>query len=71
VLVDGSEVGQLVAESGWRAYNFDVPAALIAGKRQLTVTIRSDTFRPRAFDRASPDDRALGVMLRSAEIQAP
>jgi hypothetical protein len=71
VLVDGSEVGQLVAQPGWRSYKFEVPAALIAGKRQLTVTLRSDTFRPRAFDRASPDDRALGVMVRSVEIQAP
>jgi hypothetical protein len=71
ILIDGSEVGHLVTEVGWRSYSFDIPAALIAGKRQLTVTLRSDTFRPRAFDRASPDDRALGVMVRSVEIQAP
>jgi 4-amino-4-deoxy-L-arabinose transferase-like glycosyltransferase len=46
----------------WESYQFALPPGL-AAEEQLIVTVRSDTFRPRQYHRASPDDRALGVMI--------
>jgi hypothetical protein len=64
----GRELGQLVAEPGWHNYSFAIPAELIPETRRLIITIRSDTFRPRHFDRTSPDNRALGVLVGRAEV---
>jgi tetratricopeptide (TPR) repeat protein len=68
IYVGGREIGQPVAEPGWRSYSFDVPADLIPETRRIEVTIRSATFRPRDLDRASPDNRALGVLVGPIEI---
>jgi len=62
------ELGQLVAASGWHSYSFVIPAELIPATRRLIITLRSDTFRPRDFDRSSPDNRALGVLVGRVEI---
>ncbi len=56
-------LGQLVAEPGWHSYSFAIPAELIPATRRLIITLRSDTVRPRDFDRTSPDNRALGVLV--------
>jgi tetratricopeptide (TPR) repeat protein len=69
IAVGGREIGQFMAEPGWRRYDFAVPAELIPDTGRLIVTIRSATFRPRDFDRASPDNRALGVMVGRVELQ--
>ncbi|HJZ45621.1 MAG TPA: hypothetical protein VKE41_00585, partial [Roseiflexaceae bacterium] len=70
ISVGGREIGQLLAEAGWHRYGFAIPPDLVPQARRLTVTLSSDTFRPRDFDRASPDNRALGVMVRRVEIKA-
>jgi hypothetical protein len=62
------ELGQLVAAPGWHSYSFAIPAELIPATRRLMITLRSDTFRPRDFDRSSPDNRALGVLVGRVEI---
>jgi dolichyl-phosphate-mannose-protein mannosyltransferase/tetratricopeptide repeat protein len=69
IRVGGRELGQLVAEPGWHSYSFGIPADLISETRRLIITIRSDTFRPRNFDRASPDNRLLGVLVGRVEIK--
>lgn len=71
LLVNGQALGQFAPDDAWRSYSADVPAALIGPERQLLVELRSDTFRPRDYDRASPDDRALGVLVRSIALVAP
>jgi hypothetical protein len=68
IYVGGREIGQLVADPGWHSYSFAVPAELIPETRRIVVAVRSATFRPRAFDRASPDNRALGVLVGRVEI---
>jgi hypothetical protein len=68
IRVGGRELGQLVAEPGWHSYSFGIPAELIPETRRLIITMRSDTFRPRDFDRSSPDNRALGVLVGRAEV---
>ena len=62
------ELGQLVVAPGWHSYSFAIPVELIPTTRRLIITLRSDTFRPRDFDRTSPDNRALGVLVGRVEI---
>jgi hypothetical protein len=57
--LDGRELGRIQPETSWQT--FSVPINQPAGLAVLTI--RSDTFRPRAYDRASPDNRDLGVMV--------
>jgi len=71
ILVNEQEIARLAPENEWREYRVDLPAALIASDRRLIITIRSDTFRPRDYDRASPDNRDLGVIVRAIEMVAP
>ena len=59
VSADGRELGRIQPQSGWGDYS--LPLSHPAGP--LVLTLRSDTFRPRDFDRNSPDDRARGVMI--------
>ena len=63
VLADGREIGRARPGPGWQTYRFPLPPGGAS-----VVTLRSDTFRPRDYDRASPDGRALGVMVRRAAI---
>jgi hypothetical protein len=67
VSAGGRELGRIQPQSGWRTYS--LPLSHPAGP--LVVTLRSDTFRPRDYDRASPDDRALGVMVGHVAVVAP
>jgi 4-amino-4-deoxy-L-arabinose transferase-like glycosyltransferase len=68
IYISGREIGQLVAEPGWRSYSFAIPAELIPATRRLVLAVRSPTFRPRDYDRISPDNRALGVLVGRVEI---
>jgi hypothetical protein len=68
IYISGREIGQLVAEPGWRSYSFAIPAELIPATRRLVLALRSPTFRPRDYDRISPDNRALGVLVGRVEI---
>lgn len=65
VFVDGHQIGQLQADATWQTYQ--IPAQLQPGR--MIVTIRSDVFRPRDHDRASPDNRTLGVMIKRIEVR--
>jgi hypothetical protein len=69
IRIGAHALGQLVAEPGWHSYSFAIPAELIPATRRLIITLRSDTFRPRDFDRTSPDNRALGVLVGRVEIK--
>jgi 4-amino-4-deoxy-L-arabinose transferase-like glycosyltransferase len=68
ILVNGQAIARLAPGNEWRGYHIDVPAALIPPDRRLIVTLQSDTFRPRDYDRASPDNRDLGVMIRRVAL---
>jgi tetratricopeptide (TPR) repeat protein len=70
IRIGDRELGPIEAAPGWHSYSFTIPVELIPATRRLTITLRSDTFRPRDFDRASPDNRALGVLVGRAEITA-
>jgi 4-amino-4-deoxy-L-arabinose transferase-like glycosyltransferase len=71
ILVNGRMIARLAPSNEWREYSVDLPTALIPPDRRLIVTVHSDTFRPHDYDRTNPDDRDLGVMVRSIEVVAP
>jgi 4-amino-4-deoxy-L-arabinose transferase-like glycosyltransferase len=71
ILVNGQTIARLAPANQWREYSVELPTALIPPDRRLIVTIRSDTFRQRDYDRANPDDRDLGVMVRRAAVVSP
>jgi hypothetical protein len=64
VLIDGRPAGSFSVGPAWQTV--EIPLSQPGGP--LEVELRTPTFAPRAFDRASPDGRTLGVMLDSAEI---
>jgi 4-amino-4-deoxy-L-arabinose transferase-like glycosyltransferase len=66
VEVAGRTLERVAVAPGWASYRIDLPGS--SQQDELTVTLRSDTFRPRDLDRASPDGRALGVMVRRIEV---
>jgi tetratricopeptide (TPR) repeat protein len=65
VLAGGRSIGTIQLEPGWQTYSLPLPAP----PSLLVVTLSSSTFRPRDYDRASPDDRALGVMVHRVSIK--
>lgn len=71
VLLNGRELARLQPANGWASYRVEVPAELLGAERRALVELRSETFRPRDYDRASPDDRELGVRVRSIAAAAP
>jgi hypothetical protein len=64
LLIDGGLAGSYSVGAAWQSVEIPLPEPGGA----LEVELRSPTFTPRAFDRASPDGRALGVMLDAAEV---
>jgi hypothetical protein len=71
VLANGVEIGRITPATEWRTYRLALPDEAIASGDEITVTIVSDTFRPRAFDRASGDNRDLGVAVDLARVVWP
>ena len=65
VSVNGQVAARLAPTNGWARYTVVLPAA---ANGPLLVALQSDTFRPRAYNRASPDDRDLGVLVRSVAV---
>jgi hypothetical protein len=63
----GRELGRIQPEAGWRTYT--LPLDRPPGP--LVLTLRGTTFRPRDYDPASPDDRALGVMVGRVAVVRP
>lgn len=70
VLVDGTVVGTVRPVSEWFVYRIRLPDTF-GRPDEVIVTLRSDTYRPRDFDRASPDNRALGVMVDHVGLATP
>ncbi len=64
-LANGQEIGRVTLADGWRTYSMPLPSSISS---PLVLTLRSDTFRPRDYDRASPDNRTLGVMVSRVEV---
>ena len=60
VAVNGQPLATLNLAAGWHDYRLPLPATAVG---ELTIELRSPTFAPRSYDRASPDGRDLGVMV--------
>lgn len=67
VTLDGRELGAITVAAGWGEYRLELPAP-IATEQVVVVGLRSDTFTPRDYDRASPDGRRLGVQIAAVTI---
>lgn len=67
VWAGGEHLATLEAGPEWAEAAVPLPGT--AGGGELTVELRSPTFTPREFDRASPDGRRLGVVLDWAEVR--
>ena len=65
LLVNGAVAGTFSIGAEWQ--ELALPLAGTGG--ELLVELRSPTFTPRSFDRASPDGRQLGVQLAWAELR--
>jgi tetratricopeptide (TPR) repeat protein len=69
IAVNGQPVETLRVENAWQEYTLPLPAAALGEESApLVVALRSDTFRPRTYNRASDDGRVLGVMVESVRI---
>jgi len=65
LLVNGAVVGTFSIGAEWQ----ELALPLAGAGDELLVELRSPTFTPRSFDRASPDGRQLGVQLAWAELR--
>ncbi|HEY0739058.1 MAG TPA: glycosyltransferase family 39 protein [Herpetosiphonaceae bacterium] len=61
VALDGVALGSIQVGGDWQTFTLEVPESLRG--RAATLTLATTTFRPRAYDRASPDNRELGVQV--------
>jgi hypothetical protein len=55
---------RVMLDAAWRTIVVAAPPG-----EETRVTIRAVTFQPRAFDMASPDERALGVLIDGVEAR--
>jgi hypothetical protein len=68
IAVDGAPAGTFSVGADWQELR--LPLSVASSERDaIVVELRAPTFLPRQFDRASPDGRALGVMLDWAEVR--
>ncbi len=63
VLANGVSVGTLKVGAEWQTFTVPLPEHLQAPAKPLTVRLESATFRQRDFDRASDDNRRLGIEI--------
>jgi hypothetical protein len=61
VLIGGQIVDMLEVTDDWQTYEVVVPERLRLGNAPITLTLETEPFRPRAYDRANGDNRALGI----------
>jgi 4-amino-4-deoxy-L-arabinose transferase-like glycosyltransferase len=61
VMLDGESLGSIQVGADWQSFTLEVPESLRG--RAATLSLTTNTFRPRAYDRASPDNRELGVQI--------
>lgn len=67
IMIDGIELRRMILQSGWQTIQTPLPPG-VADDGKIVVQLRSDTYRPRAVDRANPDNRALGVAVDAARL---
>jgi hypothetical protein len=70
VSIAGRDAGTLLIGAASGAYDLALPVRS-ASAQVVVVRLRSATFTPRDYDRASPDGRRLGVRVAEAEAVAP
>ena len=63
VSIDDRPIAELNVGPQWQVYEVPLPADTLSNAPLLAVTLDTPTFRPRTFDRANDDARALGVMV--------
>lgn len=61
VVLENALIGTLEVGADWQTYTLAVPEPLRSTATAWTVRLETPTFRPRAYDRGSGDNRALGV----------
>jgi len=61
VLVNGQLLDTITVGADWQTATFTLPEQLQTRGEPISVTLETPTFRPRDYNRASPDNRALGV----------
>ncbi len=66
VTANDQEIGRLTVGDDWQIYRLELPPG--ARESPLTVALMTSTFRPRAYDRADPDNRDLGVAVDWIQI---
>ena len=64
ILANGQVLGSIELTGAWETHSFPLD---ISGP--VTVTIQSDTFRPRNYDPTSPDGRTIGVMVDAVALE--
>jgi hypothetical protein len=72
VLLNGSPLGTVRVENGFREYDVDVPAAIAAAAaatgEPVRVMLRTSTWNPAKLG-VSGDDRDLGVMVDRVAVR--
>ena len=58
---------RMTAPDGWHTVQLPLPPG-VTDDEQILVSIQSTTYRPRSIDRASPDNRPLGVAIDEARV---
>jgi hypothetical protein len=72
VTLDDRDAGTILIDAEGGAYVLSLALPVRSpGARGVVVGLRSATFTPRDYDRASPDGRTLGVRIAEVEIAAP
>lgn len=61
VALDGVPLATLTVGPQWQTYSLPIPDRL--RDRVTNLSLTSTTLRPRTYDRASPDNRAIGVRV--------
>ncbi len=61
LLIDAEVIATLDVTSEWQSYDVTVPEHMRNRNAPIALTIQVQPFRPRAYDRANGDNRALGV----------
>lgn len=67
IRIDGIDTIRMTAPDGWHTVQLPLPPG-VTDDEQILVSIQSTTYRPRSIDRASPDNRPLGVAIDEARV---
>jgi hypothetical protein len=68
VILDGRELDTIEVAANWSEYRLDLPVT-ISSERVVVIELRSNTFTPRDYDRASPDGRQLGMQIDRVTVE--